>query len=193
MKCKYVLRFFILLFAFFFQSSPVIEKLSVGGVTPNIVFAILLVFSLYLKDKEVVTYALIIGTFTDILFGKVYGITTLLMIAFVCIYILLNKYIYAESRLIVFFYCIISSFIYELILYLINMALWDGGFAFTEAISLILVKSVYNAVVILPISCCARQAWPCMRQPPSAGLPCRSSRWTEPARTAARRRGLPRR
>ena len=154
---KYIIRFFILLFAFFFQSSPIMDKLSVAGATPNIVFTILLVFSLYLKDKEVVTYALIIGSFTDIMFGKIYGITTLLLIAFVCIYILLNKYIYAESRTIVSVYCMISTVAYELLNYLINMALWGEKISFAVAIKLIVVKSLYNAVVILPTFYIARK------------------------------------
>ncbi len=156
-KCKYILRFFILFFAFFFQSSPIMDKLRVGGVTPNIVFAILLVFSLYLKDKEVVIYALIIGSMSDIIFGKIYGVNTLLLIAFVCIYILLNKYIYAESRLIVFFYCMISTLVYELLHYLINMSLWGEKIAFAVAVKLILVKCLYNAVVILPVFYTARK------------------------------------
>ncbi len=156
-KLEYVVRFFILLIVFFFQSSPIIQRFSVAGATPNIVFTILLVFSLYLKDKEVVTYALVIGSLTDIMFGRIYGVNTLLLIAFVCLYIFLNKYIYAESRLIVFVYCMLSTMLYESLLILINTALWGENVLFSSAFKLIIIKCVYNAVVILPVFYIARK------------------------------------
>ena len=156
-KCEYAMHFFILFFAFFFQCSPVIERLSVAGVIPNVVFVILLVYSFYLKDAEVVTYAFIIGSFMDVLYGKIYGVNALLLIAFVCIYIILNKYIYTESRIIVFVYCALSTLLYETFLVLVNLAIWEETVAFSKVATVIMIKCVYNAIVILPVFWIARK------------------------------------
>lgn len=150
-KNNYLLHFVILFIVFFFQSSPIIERFKVGGVTPNILFVMLFVYALFFKDKEVVLYTVIFGSLADLLFGKIYGIQTLLMLLFVCIYILLNKYIYTESRLVVFFYCLLATALYESIFLFINTAIWKEAVISAYVAKLILIKCVYNGIVCLPV------------------------------------------
>ena len=144
------IRFLILFLVFFFQSSPIIDRFSIKGVTPDLLFTVLFIYAIYIKDSEVVTYALVFGSATDLLFGKIYGVSTVLLIGFICLCILLNKYIYTESRVIVGVYCGIVSFLYELSFLLINTAIWHKAVFSLEVFQMILIKSVYNGLVVLP-------------------------------------------
>ncbi len=156
-KLKMIIRFLMLFVVFFFQSSPIIDKFSIGGTTPNLIFVMLFVYALYLKDSEGTMYALIFGSATDLLFGKIYGVTTLLLIGTVCLCILLNKYIYTESRMVVGVYCGIVTVLYETILLLINTAIWQSAILPGEAFKIIAIKAVYNGIIVLPVFYVARR------------------------------------
>ncbi|MBR6719889.1 MAG: rod shape-determining protein MreD [Clostridia bacterium] len=159
MKTKlYGITHFILLFiAFFFQSSPVIKRFEVGETVPNIVFVLLFVYALFLKDTEVVSYSVIFGTLTDLIFGKIYGITTLLLILFVCIYIFLNRYIFTESMWVVILYCFLSSILYESLLLIINTAIWNEAVISGEVFKILVTRCVYNGIVCIPVFYFARK------------------------------------
>ncbi|MDO5478270.1 MAG: rod shape-determining protein MreD [Clostridia bacterium] len=156
-KTHIISRFVLLLIVFFFQSSPIISRFEVGGVTPNILFVILFVYALFLKDTEVVAYTVIFGTLADLLFGKIYGITTLLLLLFVCTYIFLNKYIYTESIWVVFLYCLFASWLYETLMLFINSAIWQETVLSLEVMRLVTIKCVYGSLICLPVFCIARK------------------------------------
>lgn len=156
-KLNAAIHFLILFVIFFFQSSPIMDRFSVAGVTPDLLFAVLFVYAIYLKDSETVIYAFIFGSATDLLFGKIYGVTAILLIVFMCLCIIMNKYIYTESRVIVGVYCALISFVYEFVFLLINTAIWQKAVFTGEVFKMILIKSVYNGLVVLPVFYIARK------------------------------------
>lgn len=143
----YIFRFLILFFVFFFQSSPLMERFSVAAVTPNLIFVILFIYSIYLKDSEVITYSLFFGSLFDLLFMNIYGVFSLLFFLFVCLWQFLRKYIYTEHRLIVALFTVVYSLIFEFILKLINIAVWDGNSPSFMTGRILLIKACYNGVV----------------------------------------------
>ena len=94
-RIKYIIHFLIVLAAFFFQSSPLIRKFSVVDVWPNMVFILIFVYALYLKEEETIADAFIIGSVIDLIFGEIYGVNALLLVLFTCLFYFLNRFIYS--------------------------------------------------------------------------------------------------
>ena len=152
-----VTYFLILFITFFFQSSPVLDRFSVAGVKPDIVFVLLFIYALFLKDSEAVFSAVAIGTFTDLIFGKIYGISTLIFLGFLCLYILLKRYIYTESKWVVFVYCFVATFAYEMLRLFINTAIWGEAVFSAEVMKMMVIKGFYNGIICIPVFCLARR------------------------------------
>ncbi len=140
----YVFRFLLLFFAFFFQSSPLIEKISITSVTPNLIFVLLFIYSIYLKDSEVITYAVIFGSLADLLFMRIYGIHTLLLVGFVFLWQMLKRYIYTENKFIVTLFQMGYSLLFEFILKLIEVAMQGEVNTLFLYSKMIFLKSLYN-------------------------------------------------
>lgn len=156
-RIRYIIHFLILLAAFYLQSSPLIRKFSVIGVWPNMVFVLILVYALYLKEKETLADAFIIGSVIDLIFGDIYGVNALLLVLFVCLFYFLNRFIYSESFLSVFAYSFVATALFEGALVLISMAGRGAGMSFFGIIERYLVKCAYNALFALPVFAVARK------------------------------------
>ena len=150
-KIQYMLRFLLLATVFFFQSSPLIGHLSVGGVNADWLLTILFIFTFYLGDTELMVYAVVFGSMTDLLFGKIYGIITLLMLAILFICKILNRYINTERKTVVCTYLALVTLIYQACMLLISFAIWSEVITFGAAFRIILIKCVYNAVIAIPV------------------------------------------
>ena len=150
-RINYLVHFLILFLALFFQSSPLAQRISVAGVWPNAVFVIIFVYSLYLKQNEVLTYAVIFGSVIDLLFGNVYGVNTLLLMLITFLTYILNKFVYSESFLSVFVYAFVASALYEGMYLIINFKLCLTGDFMSQMLMRYAVKCVYNAVFALPV------------------------------------------
>ncbi len=145
----FICRFLILFFAFFFQTSPLIEKISITSVTPNLIFVFLYIYAIYLKDSEVITYSLIFGSFADLLFMRIYGIYTLLFLGFVFLWQFLRRYIYTENKFIVALFMMGYSFVFEFILKFIEIAMQNKVETLFLNTKVIFVKALYNGIVAL--------------------------------------------
>lgn len=150
-RLSYIFHFLILFFALFLQSSPLIKKISVGGVWPNMVFMLLFVYALYLKNSEVFLLAVISGSVTDLIFGDIYGVYTLLFVGFVLLFQLLNRVIYSESLPAVFIYALLAEGLFEGIFLIIDLSIPGTDVISGEIIKRYIVKCIYSAVFALPV------------------------------------------
>lgn len=156
-RLAYIIHFLILFAVLVLQSSPIIRKISVAGAWPNMLFVLIFIYALYFKDSEVVFYAFIFGSVIDLMFGTVYGINALLLVAFSCLFFWLNRFIYSESSFTVFLYVTASSLLFEGIMYIINLnGFFECGIAL-EMAGYCIAKSVYTAVFAVPVYVIARK------------------------------------
>lgn len=151
------IHFLILFAALVIQSSPVVHKISVGGVWPNMVFSVIFVYALYLKEREVICYAFIFGSATDLFFGNIYGVNALMLVVFALLFYFLNKFIYSESCFSVFLYMLAASILYEGVFLLINLKEFIACGFMREMTERYAVKCIYNAVFTLPVYLAARR------------------------------------
>ncbi len=156
-KQKYIIHFLILFVVFWLQCSPLKQKISVLGMWPNALFSLIFVYCIYLKNKEVFVYAIVFGSLYDIIFGDIYGINTILLMMFVCMFFILNKFIYNESAFTVFIYGFVSSFLYEGVFMLISLSQYKDNAIINELFLRLSVKSIYDAVLILFLYIIARR------------------------------------
>lgn len=156
-RIKYIIHFIILLAAFYLQSSPLIRKIAVVDVWPNMVFVLVFVYALYLKEEEVVTEAFILGSVIDLIFGNIYGVNALLLVLSACLFYFLNRFIYSESFFSVFVYALAATALFEGVFVLINLSRWSTGAFLPEMMERYVIKCVYNAVFALPVYAAARR------------------------------------
>lgn len=156
-RIKYIIHLLILLAAFYLQSSPLIRRIAVVDVWPNMVFVLVFIYALYLKENEVVTEAFILGSVIDLIFGDIYGVNALLLVLFACLFYFLNRFIYSESLFSVFIYAFAATALFEGVFVLINLKSWSTGAFLPEMMERYLIKCVYNAVFTMPAYAVARR------------------------------------
>lgn len=156
-RLAYIIHFLILFAVLVLQSSPVIQKISVAGAWPNMLFVLIFVYALYFKESEVIFYAFIFGSLIDLVFGTVYGVNALLLVAFSCLFFWLNRFIYSESCFTVFLYILVSSILFEGVMYLINLNSFSASGIAWEMAGYCITKSVYSAVFAIPVYIIARK------------------------------------
>lgn len=156
-KIKYACHFIILFAVFCLQNSPLLHRFAVADVTPDVVFAFLFIYALYYKQTEVITYALVIGSFTDLLYGKIYGVTTLLLLGFVCLFSVLNKYIYRENLVTILGCGFLSTALYKAVWAFIDAAFKNGMESTAFAAQKALICCVYTTLCIIPVFAVCRR------------------------------------
>ncbi len=156
-RFAYIIHFLILFAVLVLQSSPIIRKISVAGAWPNMLFVLIFIYALYFKDSEVVFYAFIFGSVIDLMFGTVYGVNALLLVTFSCLFFWLNRFIYSESGFTVFLYVMVSSLLFEGIMYIINLNGFSECDIAWKMAGHCITKSVYTAVFAIPVYGIARK------------------------------------
>ncbi len=150
-KIRYACHFIILFLMFCLQTSPLLQHFAVANVTPDVVFACLFIYSLYYKQTEVITYALILGSFTDLLYEKIYGVTTLLLLGFVYLFTMLNKYIYRDNLVTILGCGFLSAAVYKAVWVIVEVAFTSGIESVGAVAQKALICCIYTTVCMIPV------------------------------------------
>lgn len=152
-----IIHFLILFAVLCFKYSPLLSRFAVSSVLPDPVFSVLFVYALWLSPEEAVADAALCGTFADLIFGKIFGVTALIYIALVCLLIFLNHYIYCGSSKVVVFYAFLTGTICEMLLLSARLAAY--GIPLTWAlVGRTVGEGIYTALLTIPVFLIAR-AW----------------------------------
>lgn len=148
---RYVVKAVVLFLAYILQYT-IGNNIALFGISPSFILVTLLVFTMLTQGYDAIFYALSAGVATDLLWGRVFGLNTLLFLGIALVCYFLNQHIYKKNLLIMCGYAFAFTALYEFLYYILAFAMWGGGSSFAFiTLRLVLPKCCYNAVLTLAL------------------------------------------
>ncbi len=146
---KFLTFVYIVLFIFiiFLFQTMIIDGKELFGIKPNLILITVIVASLWYGAYVGVTYSLIIGIITDLIFGN-YGTFTICYFITGTVISLINNNYRKENKIALVYVTLIASSIFEILQYfihLINTGIYSN--IFTLLIHIVL-SSLLNIIIV---------------------------------------------
>ena len=122
---------------------------TIAGVMPNIFVILVLYIGLYMGRSKGIIYGIIYGMLIDIWIGKNIGITSICLALIGFIGGIFDKNFSKDSRITILLMGIISTIIYEIVLYGIRYITIGINFEILEFIKILAIEVIYNVLIVL--------------------------------------------
>lgn len=122
---------------------------TIAGIMPNMFVILMLFIGLYMGRTMGVIYGIVYGIFIDFWIGKNLGLTSIAL-AFIGLFSgVLDKTLSKDSRITVLLMGVISTIIYEVILYVMQYVILGANVEVLNFIKILLVETIYNMILII--------------------------------------------
>lgn len=127
------------------------SNFTIAGIMPNIFVILMLFIGLYMGRTMGVIYGIIYGIFIDFWIGKNLGFTSvsLAVVGLMCGFF--DKTLSKDSRITVLLMGIISTIIYEIVLYTMQFMFLKINLEVFNFIKILFVEVIYNMLIIIII------------------------------------------
>lgn len=129
--------------------STFFSHFTIVGIMPNIFVILMLFIGLYLGRTMGVIYGIVYGIFIDIWIGKSLGLTSIALALVGLTSGILEKTLSKDSRMTILLMGIISTIIYEVILYVMQYMIFRINVEVLSFIKVLLIEVVYNVLLII--------------------------------------------
>lgn len=144
----------VCIFVLILLQSTVLDYAEILNVKPNLLMIFIVCVALLRGNTEGSMVGLFTGLAHDMLFGRVIGFYALLGMFLGLIIGSLNRKLYKDNILVVTFFTLVSSLVYDGLVYFFNMfgSILDGSADILFAVrNVVLPAAVYNSVVSIVI------------------------------------------
>lgn len=123
--------------------------ISFFGVKPDVVFIVVLGFSLLNGSAEAIILCLFAGLLQDILYNSAIGVVTLPLLIVCYITGLISKSVFRENTFVAFVFVFSGTLLYNLIV-MFSMVLMKYEFNFIKSfIDIALLQAIYNSIITI--------------------------------------------
>lgn len=122
---------------------------TIAGIMPNIFVILMLFIGLYMGRTMGIIYGISFGIFIDIWIGKNMGFTSIALAIVGLLSGVLDKTLSKDSRITVLLMGIISTIVYEVILYFLQYMLLGINVEVLSFIKILLIEVVYNMLIVI--------------------------------------------
>ena len=122
---------------------------TIAGIMPNIFVILMLFIGLYMGRTMGIIYGISFGIFIDIWIGKNMGFTSIALAIVGLLSGVLYKTLSKDSRITVLLMGIISTIVYEVILYFLQYMLLGINVEVLSFIKILLIEVVYNMLIVI--------------------------------------------
>mgnify|MGYP004584090689 FL=1 len=122
---------------------------TIAGIMPNIFVILMLFIGLYMGRTMGIIYGISFGIFIDIWIGKNMGFTSIALAIVGLLSGVLDKTLSKDSRITVLLMGIISTIVYEVILYFLQYMLLRINVEVLSFIKILLIEVVYNMLIVI--------------------------------------------
>lgn len=133
----------------YFLQTILFTGFTIAGVMPNILIILMLYIGLYMGRRMGIIYGIIFGIFIDIWIGKTIGLTSIALALVGVVSGMLDKTFSKDSRLIIILMGIISTIIYEVVLYFMQYIAFGINVEIISFIKTLLIEVIYNVIIII--------------------------------------------
>lgn len=116
---------------------------------PNLFIIFALFIGLFCNRTLGITYGIIFGILLDFFIGKKIGITGIMLGVVGFIGALFDKNFSKESRFTITVMILITTFIYELVLFIISCFIYKYSFDFLKFLKIATIECIYNGLITI--------------------------------------------
>ncbi len=125
------------------------NNFTIAGIMPNLFVILMMFIGLYMGRTMGVIYGIIYGIFIDLWIGKNIGLTSVALATIGLLTGLLEKTLSKDSRITVLLMGIISTIVYEVVLYFMQYIIYGINIELLIFIKTLLIEVVYNILLII--------------------------------------------
>ena len=122
---------------------------TIAGIMPNIFVILMLFIGLYMGRTMGIIYGISFWIFIDIWIGKNMGFTSIALAIVGLLSGVLDKTLSKDSRITVLLMGIISTIVYEVILYFLQYMFLGINVEVLSFIKILLIEVVYNMLIVI--------------------------------------------
>lgn len=150
-KFKGILIILLLFILVFFLQINFFTWFNIAGIMPNLFVILVLFVGLFVGKKLGVTFGLLFGIILDIMFGRVVGISSVLLAAVGLIGEYFDKNFSKDSRIMIIAIGAGSTIIYEVGNYLFKYVMFKTNIEIPSFIFNLVIENLFNTLIILII------------------------------------------
>lgn len=142
-----IITFFII----YFLQSNFFTWFTIAGIMPNLYVILVLFIGLFVKRKLGLVLGLIFGLYLDIVLGRVVGISALGLGLIGLLGEILSKNFSKDSRFIVTLMVIITTAIYEILVYICSMLRLSTDIEIIPFLKILVIEIIFNTLITIII------------------------------------------
>lgn len=142
-----IITFFII----YFLQSNFFTWFTIAGIMPNLYVILVLFIGLFVKRKLGLVLGLIFGLYLDIVLGRVVGISALGLGLIGLLGEILSKNFSKDSRFIVTLMVIITTAIYEILVYICSMLRLSADIEIIPFLKILVIEIIFNTLITIII------------------------------------------
>ncbi len=128
--------------------TTIVSHIQIGGIHPNLLIMVLVIFILIFEKNEGYYVAVIFGFLQDIMATKALGINTLIYILIAITLYRFKEVFFSEFRISVMIAVAIAGFFYHMAYYTVSVFILDNTRTFQFALSTGAVESILNILIV---------------------------------------------
>lgn len=150
-KVRAIICLILVYFLVYFLQSNIFNYLTISSVKPNIFIILVLFIGLFAGRKLGFIFGLIFGLILDSLMGKSIGAYLIMYGVIGLLAEFLDRRFSKDSRLIIMIMVFVTTLIFDIGIYIYNIAVYDYMFQISSFIKIILIESIYNVLITIII------------------------------------------
>ena len=151
-KTLIIIGIFISFLIVYFIQVDFFNWYNLGGIKPNLFIIYVLFLNLFCGKKIGVSFAVFTGVFLDIVLGRNFGTYTIMFSIISIFGLYLDKNFSKDSRLTIMVMVILSTIIFEVGSYLINIVIFKINIDIPSFVKILSVETVFNAIITIIIN-----------------------------------------
>lgn len=150
-KTLSIICLIITFFIIYFLQSNFFTWFTIAGIMPNLYVILVLFIGLFVKRKLGLVLGLIFGLYLDIVLGRVVGISALGLGIIGLLGEILSKNFSKDSRFIVTLMVIITTAIYEILVYICSMLRLSTDIEIIPFLKILVIEIIFNTLITIII------------------------------------------
>lgn len=122
---------------------------TIAGVKPNLVVMLVLFIGLFIGSIYGLTFGVIFGLLIDIFISKKIGISAIMLGTIGILGGILDKNFSKDSKVTIIGMVIISTFLFEVLLYIINAMIFSYTWEMVSFITKLIIEIIYNSILTI--------------------------------------------
>ena len=148
-KTLSIILILITFFVIYFLQINLFNWFNIYGVSPNLFIILVLIIGLFIGKKVGLAFGIVLGLYIDVVDGKIFGQTALMLGIVGLLGEYLDKSFSKESRITLMFMVASTTIIYEVGIYIINIIKLNASIELALFLKILAIETIYNTIITI--------------------------------------------